>query len=602
MEDKQKEKGLKRAPWVIDDIEKPSEEDVEAMYTLYNVIKAYDFFDELGWKSYDGKGSPYEIAPFYVEDEDISSGKYYDNASAITLENCGYSRYGIVRTTIKTWIVPDVIYHEYTHHVTKKKIKNEYRNESGAISEAYSDIFAELISDPRDWSINAVQRSLKEPTSKKPKCPSAYLDENYVSIYEGDDDDKVPEHRDSTVISHAAYLMSQGEDALTIDELIQLWYASYDYYYGNYTPKLIDCRKAVVRAARMIFNGDAAKIAKVNQAFDDVNVREYQVSIVVKDYDSNATIDNCTLTITSVDKERCNLSNATCKGYSCDPETDLCNARNFDSSHKEGTCYLCCHTTTTKKIYSVKGVYNTVLTEGIHRVGLQHSGYEIVDNKLEVGQGKTSFILYVKATENNNKGTISGALVDLKSNQPISGLTLEVFSGNLSGQEKPTTGCVQKMLSGAENNPGYFKTDELPEGKYTVFVSDNRNNTDVNTKYYDSSFVIDIEAGKNLVNRYVKVRQGIKSFIILTRSGRVWDAATNESLQGIEMEVYDYETDEMVAFCITDANGRYSFNVPVGIYKIHMVDSLGRYSDAWDWEFAGVVLTEEEKNQLPPLG
>ena len=68
------------------------------------------------------------------------------------------------------------------------------------------------------------------------------------------------------------------------------------------------------------------------------------------------------------------------------------------------------------------------------------------------------------------------------------------------------------------------------------------------------------------------------------------------------MEVYDYETDEMVAFCITDANGRYSFNVPVGIYKIHMVDSLGRYSDAWDWEFAGVVLTEEEKNQLPPLG
>ncbi|MBQ8083343.1 MAG: M4 family metallopeptidase [Clostridia bacterium] len=134
----------------------------------------------------------------------------------------------------------DMLAHEYMHRVVTNMIDLTYRGESGAIMEAYSDIFAELIEaglskEAPDW-IHNEERNLKDPSSKG--YPSKYRGLNYLSATLRDNGGV---HRNSTVLSHAAYLMWNGIDGkkkeMRIDTatLGKLWMRSLEQFGPNVT-------------------------------------------------------------------------------------------------------------------------------------------------------------------------------------------------------------------------------------------------------------------------------------------------------------------------------------------------------------------------------
>lgn len=121
----------------------------------------------------------------------------------------------------------DLLAHEYMHRVEQNMVGLLYRGESGSIMEAYSDVFGELAEagisgKAPDWVHNGV-RDLVNPTVHG--YPATYKGQYYVT---GQGDDNGAVHKNSTVLSHAAYLMWYGIDGTAsrrIDSatLARLW-------------------------------------------------------------------------------------------------------------------------------------------------------------------------------------------------------------------------------------------------------------------------------------------------------------------------------------------------------------------------------------------
>lgn len=108
-----------------------------------------------------------------------------------------------------------IVGHEYMHGVVEFQgpaPKLAYLNESGAINEALADIFGQAlenkISGTRSWKIGpdggVLWRDLTNPEAIND--PATHYSGNF---YCGDDDNGGV-HRNSTVISHAAYLLATG--------------------------------------------------------------------------------------------------------------------------------------------------------------------------------------------------------------------------------------------------------------------------------------------------------------------------------------------------------------------------------------------------------
>ena len=110
-------------------------------------------------------------------------------------------------------IAPDVVGHEFTHSVVASECGLIYRGESGAIDEGFADIFGEATDDWRDGIMDNDHvwendfRNIQDPASDG--LPAKYKDENWGPTWQtGNDNGYV--HDNSTVISHAAYLMVSG--------------------------------------------------------------------------------------------------------------------------------------------------------------------------------------------------------------------------------------------------------------------------------------------------------------------------------------------------------------------------------------------------------
>lgn len=102
----------------------------------------------------------------------------------------------------------DVVAHEYTHWVTGETADLIYVYQSGALNESFSDIFGAAV-DNDDWqmgedTILGVIRSLADPTSKGDP------DRLFSDLYYCGSGDEGGVHQNSTIQSHAAYLMAEG--------------------------------------------------------------------------------------------------------------------------------------------------------------------------------------------------------------------------------------------------------------------------------------------------------------------------------------------------------------------------------------------------------
>lgn len=151
----------------------------------------------------------------------------------------------------------DVLGHEYTHAVERSISHLEGKGETGALMEAYGDIMGEIITDwynnsPKavypdifkhwdtplenslewldgdiPWSVGMNERSLANPQING--LPTTYHGENWRDTKKSNDDEGGV-HSNCTVISHAAYLMTQPSvdetkyESLSTYDLAQLFY------------------------------------------------------------------------------------------------------------------------------------------------------------------------------------------------------------------------------------------------------------------------------------------------------------------------------------------------------------------------------------------
>ncbi|MBQ8165301.1 MAG: M4 family metallopeptidase [Clostridia bacterium] len=229
---------------------------------LLNVIDIQAFFNELGFSN------------------DVNINLYYndgfdggENALGGTSGNLGVVSMGTVMGVDKI----DVIAHEYTHFVSRRTVDWIGQAENGAINEAMSDIFGELIeakiqNRKVDWKMYNFRNIAKPQESKN---PSSYKG-NYWGSAElvSKENDYGNVHKNSTVISHAAYLMWNGIDGsenkkFSTVELAELWYRTM-----LIMPADCDfnsCKQLVILAANSM-ELPKDKINCVVEAFDMVGI------------------------------------------------------------------------------------------------------------------------------------------------------------------------------------------------------------------------------------------------------------------------------------------------------------------------------------------
>ncbi|MBQ9148008.1 MAG: M4 family metallopeptidase [Oscillospiraceae bacterium] len=235
-----------------------------AVDAYVNAQRTYDFFEEvLDNKGTDGNGEAEIIIGLgfrYFNDKDQS-----DNGYSGSNTNQMFTQIGFGVTYLHNTARIDTVAHEYMHGVTAFHGGLTYAGESGAIDEGLADIFGELAegwyteSTP-DWDHPSAGRNLANP--EKSGYPSYYQGENW--------DPGMDVHQNSTVISHAAYLMSrEGGGYLNAEELAKLWYRAM--LMMNTDCTFVQCRMLVEQAA-LIMGLNDEQLWCISDAFDQVGI------------------------------------------------------------------------------------------------------------------------------------------------------------------------------------------------------------------------------------------------------------------------------------------------------------------------------------------
>ncbi len=188
----------------------------------------------------------------------------------------------------------DVSAHEYSHGVVHYSIPGglTYLNESGALHEAYSDIFGAQVEDyvtgDGNWlmgeNINAGTfqgpiRSLADPKSVSdilgPQPDRFYSDFMYCG-----DDDNGGVHHNSTVISHAAYLMAEGGtnntctiSAIGRDKMEQIFYRALTNYFTT-NMDFNGAYNALNTACADLYGSTSTTCVATNQALMSVEINQ----------------------------------------------------------------------------------------------------------------------------------------------------------------------------------------------------------------------------------------------------------------------------------------------------------------------------------------
>jgi bacillolysin len=162
----------------------------------------------------------------------------------------------------------DVVAHEFTHGLIAATAQLEGNAESGALAEAIADLFGCFVSlgstPGGDWQIGEsiyhpsgsarALRDLADPhATGNPAAMSEWLST-------GDDNGAV--HHNSTILSHAGYLMSEGGSgvvALGPEATARIWYRALTRYLTA-EAKVADAADATIAAARDLARGEEISV------------------------------------------------------------------------------------------------------------------------------------------------------------------------------------------------------------------------------------------------------------------------------------------------------------------------------------------------------
>lgn len=194
--------------------------DKNAATLMNNLEKTYDYYKKLkGLEGWDGNNG---YMPVYFNDMWSDGNNGYSNNEVIA---------GVKSTKLvlgKNWNFSDsldLIAHEYAHSVQFGLMDMQYCGETGAIMEAYADIMGEIIENKTSW-VSASKRNIEFPAGSD--NPQKIGDKNYSYDLEANaDNDHGNVHQNSTVLSHASYVMYTGVNKtqrLSKEQIASLWY------------------------------------------------------------------------------------------------------------------------------------------------------------------------------------------------------------------------------------------------------------------------------------------------------------------------------------------------------------------------------------------
>lgn len=290
----------------------------DAITTMKNYEDIYDYYkNNLSRNSYDNKGSNIivHIGVGTTSDEELEN--------AFWLKSFNQMFIGRTKDKVSLSKAKDILGHEFTHGVISKtanfskvpKNKNE-ANETGALNEGVSDIMGSLI-EGKNWTIgedvNWLIRDIETPSKTNNPSekggdnyyPDSYLkdgrtleeflkDNNLKTLY---DYDNGGEHKNSTVVGHAAYLMEKKGAVKNKEQLAKLWYNSL-FLMSSYS-NFEDCALAVIKTAKNM-GLSTSSIEKIQEAFYETKMLEktkYKVTGVVTA--DNKEIANLKITLKS---------------------------------------------------------------------------------------------------------------------------------------------------------------------------------------------------------------------------------------------------------------------------------------------------------------
>lgn len=289
----------------------------------------YDFYyDNYNWKSYDNKGSSIKVSV----NVDWNNAAY---ASFFNKYIIGYND----DSKISYIYAKDVLGHEFTHGVVAhtSKFSNYcgedkiHENQPGALNEAYADIFGSIIEND-NWEIGdktgSVLRNIEDPL--KTDNPKEYGGENYIPNYvmkqnnitsyedyykellernpDLKDDyhnfcsmastDNGWVHKNSTVVSHSAYLMYEKGAFKDKVELGRVWFGALQKLskHSNFE----DAALAVLSSAKDL-GYSVDKLNLIREAFEETKIlNDYYVKGQVTDNDGKG-LSNVSVTIINND-------------------------------------------------------------------------------------------------------------------------------------------------------------------------------------------------------------------------------------------------------------------------------------------------------------
>ena len=390
--------------------------DKTAVSAYTNLIKTYDWYNSnLGRRSVDGNGLHLKTTVHNDHDNDNA----FWSGSDLTLNFCDNKQVKTSRTTASGL---DIVGHEFTHGVVQFTTGGlVYENAPGAINEGYADIFGCLIDG--DWQMGEdwlLIRDASNPT--KYEAPDKLSSPYYFDFTKYTDDDNGGVHTNSSLVYHAAYLMTKY--GMSRSTLAKLWYKSLSMGYDN-SATFQTVRRNVLKAAKKI-NLSNNQINIIKRAFDDVEIYgpRGDLNVTVTDAEGNL-ISNAEVTVVD-------------KGLRLSRENNA---------------------------------YKYTLDEGTYSLNVSADGYVEYNANFEIKESETTNINVVLVHE--GRGLVNGTVVSATSALTLEGVQLNVRSGMnvTSGSVIASSATDENGRYSFELNSGYYTIEMILEGFTTGYTN-----------------------------------------------------------------------------------------------------------------------------------
>lgn len=280
---------------------------------------SYDFYSDIfGRNGFDNKGG---FTSVLFDTTHPNACSWNDGVTYKDSSGGQYFRLTSIEVGTKQGMAYDVIGHEYTHSVEQATSNMLYERESGAVMEGLSDIFGELI---EDYANNATSgnptltgscdwknewRNISDP--EKSKCPAVYKGKYWKETAEfpNEGNDYGYVHDNSTVISHMAYLLSNGMNGASYCEALNNRQIA-ELYYRTIFMLPVCCSfnqfgRMLLRSAELMYERELLNAKQFTCVLAALN----NSGIGVQDSDIRGMIYNvqpkCTLDIRGLDLTNC---------------------------------------------------------------------------------------------------------------------------------------------------------------------------------------------------------------------------------------------------------------------------------------------------------